>query len=68
LISSEPVVLTSGSTGCRCGVHGHAEAVADAVGVDLLDALADLVADRRAEPEERVVARRRAIVVERRIP
>ena len=45
-------------------VERHAEAVADAVGEDLLDVVADLAADGRARGEERVVGRRRAVVVQ----
>ena len=46
------------------GIEGHAEAVAEAVREDLLHVGADLAADRRAGGEERVVGRRRAVVVE----
>ena len=49
------VLLVPQVAGAR--VDGHAEAVADAVGEDLLDVRADLAADAAAELEERIVAR-----------
>ena len=48
----------------RHRIEGHAEAVAQAVGEDLLDVRADLAADRRAGGEERIVRGRRAVVVQ----
>jgi len=45
-------------------IERHTEAVADAIGEDLLDVRPDLAADGRARGEEGVVARHRAVVVE----
>src|SRR5215217_1305211 len=51
-------------TGSRSRVDGEAEAVAAAVGENLLDVAADVAAHRGAGAEERVVLRGAAVAVE----
>ena len=56
------ILLVPQEAGAR--IDGQPKAVADAVGEDLLNVRADLAPDAAAEVEERIVPRRRAIVVE----